>query len=46
MSQKTIILTVILFALIVIGMFVYAKLRTAEMRQQTVTVLIEVLPFI
>jgi hypothetical protein len=30
MSQKTIILTVILFALIVIGMFTFAKLRSQE----------------
>lgn len=30
MSQKTIILTFILFALIVVGMFTYAKLRSAE----------------
>jgi hypothetical protein len=30
MSQKTIILTVILFALIVIGMFTFAKLRSNE----------------
>lgn len=30
MSQKTIILTVILFALIVIGMFTFAKLRSSE----------------
>ena len=30
MSQKTIILTVILFALIVIGMFAYARLRHSE----------------
>ncbi|MEN9920933.1 MAG: hypothetical protein RL538_826 [Candidatus Parcubacteria bacterium] len=31
MSQKTIILTVILFALIVIGMFTYAKIRSYEL---------------
>ncbi|MEY2664970.1 MAG: hypothetical protein RLZZ480_75 [Candidatus Parcubacteria bacterium] len=30
MSQKTIILTVVLFALIVVGMFMYAKLRSSE----------------
>lgn len=32
MSQKTIILTVILFALIVLGMFTYARLRSAELQ--------------
>jgi Tfp pilus assembly protein PilX len=32
MSQKTIVLTVILFALIVIGMFVFATLRSAELQ--------------
>ncbi len=32
MSQKTIVLTVILFALIVIGMFVFATLRNAELQ--------------
>lgn len=31
MSQKTIILTVVLFAIIVIGMFVYAHMRSAEL---------------
>ncbi len=31
MSQKTIILTVVLFALIVIGMFTFAKLRSNEL---------------
>ena len=31
MSQKTIILSVILFALIVIGMFTFAKLRSNEL---------------
>jgi Tfp pilus assembly protein PilX len=31
MNQKTIILTVILFALIVLGMFTYARLRSAEL---------------
>ncbi len=31
MSQKTIILTVILFALIVVGMFTFAKLRSQEL---------------
>ena len=30
MSQKTIILTIILFALIVIGMFTYARIRHSE----------------
>lgn len=30
MSQKTIILTIILFALIVIGMFAYARIRHSE----------------
>lgn len=33
MSQKTIVLTVILFALIVVGMFLYARLRSAELDQ-------------
>ncbi len=32
MRQKTIVLTVILFALIVIGMFVFATLRNAELQ--------------
>ena len=32
MSQKTIVLTVILFALIVVGMFVFATLRNAELQ--------------
>lgn len=32
MSQKTIVLTVILFTLIVIGMFVFATLRNAELQ--------------
>ena len=32
MSQKTIVLTVILFALIVTGMFVFATLRNAELQ--------------
>lgn len=31
MSQKTIILTVILFALIVAGMFMYARIRHTEL---------------
>ena len=31
MSQKTIVLTVILFALIVVGMFLYARLRHTEL---------------
>jgi len=30
MSQKTVILTVVLFALIVIGMFTYAHMRKGE----------------
>ena len=33
MSQKTIVLTVILFALIVVGMFLYARLRSAELEE-------------
>lgn len=33
MSQKTVILTVILFALIVIGMFTYAHLRSLEVSE-------------
>ena len=32
MSQKTIILTVLLFALIVVGMFTYARLRHHELK--------------
>jgi Tfp pilus assembly protein PilX len=32
MNQKTIILTVILFALIVVGMFTFAKLRSSELQ--------------
>lgn len=32
MSQKTIILTVLLFALIVVGMFTYARLRHHEIK--------------
>lgn len=31
MSQKTIILTVILFALIVLGMFTFARIRSTEL---------------
>ncbi len=34
MNQKTIILTVILFALIVIGMFVYATLKNSEVSER------------
>ena len=34
MSQKTIVLTTILFALIVVGMFVYASLKNKEVREQ------------
>lgn len=33
MSQKTIILTVILFALIVLGMFTYARIRSFELQE-------------
>lgn len=33
MSQKTIILTVILFALIVLGMFTFARLRSLELQE-------------
>jgi hypothetical protein len=33
MSQKTVILTVILFALIVVGMFIFARLRHAEISE-------------
>lgn len=32
MSQKTIILTVILFSLIVLGMFTYARIRSTELQ--------------
>lgn len=35
MSQKTIILTVILFALIVFGMFIFARLRSVELDEQS-----------
>lgn len=35
MSQKTIILTVILFALIVFGMFTFARLRSIELDEQS-----------
>lgn len=38
MSQKTIVLTVILFALIVIGMFMYARLRSSELDMRTTTI--------
>jgi hypothetical protein len=38
MNQKTVILTVILFALIVVGMFVYASLKNQEIREQAVSV--------
>jgi Tfp pilus assembly protein PilX len=31
MNQKTVILTIILFTLIVLGMFVYARMRSNEM---------------
>ena len=34
MSQKTILLTVILFALIVVGMFMYARMRSTELSVQ------------
>jgi hypothetical protein len=33
MNQKTVVLTVILFALIVIGMFIFARLRHAELSE-------------
>lgn len=39
MSQKTIVLTAILFALIVAGMFVYASLKNKEAKDQTGTIL-------
>lgn len=32
MSQKTIILTVILFTLIVLGMFTFARIRSTELQ--------------
>jgi hypothetical protein len=35
MSQKTIVLTAVLFGLIVVGMFVYAKLRSSELQSGT-----------
>ncbi len=35
MNQKTIVLTVILFSLIVAGMFVYATLKSKESKDQT-----------
>jgi len=37
MSQKTIILTVILFALIVLGMFTYARLRSYELNNEVMS---------
>jgi hypothetical protein len=33
MNQKTIVLTFILFALIVIGMFIFARIRHAEISE-------------
>jgi hypothetical protein len=39
MTQKTIVLTVVLFALIVVGMFVYASLKNKEVREQAGTIL-------
>ncbi len=38
MNQKTIILTGILFALIVTGMFVYASLKSKEAQKETVLI--------
>ncbi len=37
MSQKTVILTIVLFALIVIGMFTYASLKKSEVKASTAT---------
>lgn len=34
MSQKTIVLTAVLFGLIVAGMFMYAKLRSNELQTE------------
>ena len=39
MNQKTIILTVVLFALIVVGMFVYASLKNKEVHERAVSIL-------
>jgi hypothetical protein len=36
MNQKTVVLTVILFSLIVGGMFVYASLKNSEVKEQAV----------
>lgn len=44
MNQKTIILTTILFALIVAGMFVYATLKNKEAREQASTILNSFIP--
>lgn len=33
MNQKTIILTIILFGLIVVGMFIFARIRHSEISQ-------------
>jgi uncharacterized membrane-anchored protein len=44
MNQKTIILTAILFALIVTGMFVYATLKNKETREQAGTILDSFIP--
>jgi Tfp pilus assembly protein PilX len=44
MSQKTIILTVVLFALIVIGMFVYASLRNNEAKERAVSIVSSLIP--
>ncbi|MCB9810202.1 hypothetical protein H6781_01220 [Candidatus Nomurabacteria bacterium] len=37
MSQKSIILTVVLFALLIVGMFIYAHLKSSELEVVTVT---------
>jgi hypothetical protein len=34
MKAKTVILTIILFSLIVAGMFIYTRLKTAELSKQ------------
>jgi hypothetical protein len=34
MSQKTVILTVVLFAILVLGMFIYASLRQDELGEE------------
>ncbi|MEK7462061.1 MAG: hypothetical protein AAB618_00595 [Patescibacteria group bacterium] len=44
MSQKTVILTAVLFALIVVGMFVYASLKNKEVKEQAGAILSSFIP--